>query len=168
MCVLVDRSFHSLEMGGVTVVQICHDQDGFWTAAKMMRRGVLQPDRFDAVFAALGRAEVLTGQLGQAAEDFVATFRRFNKKASLFLTGPIPRFEDNKTVVARCIGSAGIIKRLCSNTPGVQFSGAAQFFHTKQGVNLVNMQQAGATPAGILALKKNIKAKLSAVVGGAV
>ena len=101
-----------------------------------------------------------TTEFKEALEDFVSTVTRKEPKAVVILAAPIPWFDDNTNMVGKCVTAGKSVRALCNRSDRLVFSKLAEEFYTRVGVNLSVCNAQGLTQAGMLAVQRNVKAKL--------
>ena len=97
-------------------------------------------------------------------EELLATIRRFNKSAALFISGPIPAPSDSKKQVASCVMAGKASRAYCARLERVQYSRFAEQMYDKQGVHqyLVQGQQYNKTALNMLA--RHVKSRWYAAI----
>ena len=86
-------------MDGADVSIAPSASDGFWSYARLIRRGSVPVDDCRLLVALLGTAELVDDSIVEAIEDFTAACGKRNSSLALVVAAPIPRAGDPRKVV---------------------------------------------------------------------
>ena len=155
---LVPSSFRSLKVDGA-VVKILGPGQGASYIAKMIRRGAIRITDFAVVFVCTGRndLDIDFKEPVNGAADLIATLQRFHPKVIAFFSGPVPRHNDPRSMVAKCVNAGRGLESLTDQHHETFYSKFAEEFYTKQGVKSSMFGKLGITRQPIMFITAHIE-----------
>ena len=160
--IMVESSFGGLEMGAALVTKF-KPYHGWEKASELVRRRILNVEEAKAIFCFIGRADVLQQpeETKERVRELVAALRRFNPKAVIIISGPIPEIEDGRREVANMVRAGRAVREVCRENRGLEFSRIAEEFYNQAGPCFVMRRGNKASNLGLSAIRANVHAKIT-------
>ena len=158
--ILADSGLRGLQVEGADIIFASHEDKGFWSFAKLIRRGEISLHDCQLIIALIGRADLTDESIIPAIEDFSAACGRQNGSLALVVAGPIPRAQDCRKMVGQCVLAGRKVRQLCKTIPRLEFSKVATEFYSKAGIISKMYLQDGISLVASQVIAANVLAKL--------